>query len=242
MPAPQFTDHDRAQIARSPLLTGLDEAARAKVLAQCTLRRVERGDTLFLQNDPATELFLVLQGWVKVFRLTPDGAEAVIHVFRDGETFAEPAVFGLGRYPASAEAATEGRVLAIPGAAVVERLRDDPDLALRVIGVFSQRMHHLVAETERRQVLSTPLRLAAFLLTLVEQDPLPETPVTLRLPYDKALIAARLGMTPESFSRALGKLRPEGVESKGQEVRMANPRALSDVVGLTEENDGPPAG
>lgn len=231
---PALSAHDLSLIAKTPLLAGLGEAARARVLEQSTLRQARRGDTLFLQNDPAEALFLVLDGWVKVFRLTAEGAEAVIHVFRDGETFAEPAVFGLGAYPASAEAATDARLLAIPGKAVVEQLQADPAVALRVIGLFSQRMHALVAETERRQVLSTPLRLATFLLGLIEETPPPATPVTLRLPYDKALIAARLGMTPESFSRALAKLRPHGVESRGQEVRIADPAALAEAVGLSE--------
>lgn len=233
-PLPSLSANDRALIAKAPILGGLDETSRQHVLEHCSLRVLSRGDTLFLQGDPARDLFLILEGWVKVFRLTPDGTEAVIHVFRDGESFAEPAVFGLGRYPAAAEAATDARLLAIPGSALENALRANPDLALRVIGVFSQRLHQLVAETERRQVLSTPLRVASFLLSLVEQQPLPASPVTLRLPYDKALIAARLGMTPESFSRALAKLKPRGVESQGQTVKLVNPQALAEAVGLED--------
>jgi CRP-like cAMP-binding protein len=234
--AAPLTADDHALISRSPLLGSLDDGARAAVLGRCGLRRLARGGGLFLQNDPATELFLVLDGWVKVFRLTAEGGEAVIHVFRAGESFAEPAVFGLGRYPASAEAATEARVLAIPGAALVDTLRAEPGLALRIIGVFSQRLHHLVEETERRQVLATPARLAAFLLGLIEARPLPTAPVALRLPYDKALVAARLGMTPESFSRALGKLRAAGVDSHGPDIRLDNPRRLAEHLGLAEDS------
>lgn len=237
MPAPPaLTAQDRKLIDRAPILGGLDDAARARVLDRCILRLLQRGETLFLQGDPAQHLFLILDGWMKVYRMTSDGAEAVIHVFHDGESFAEPAVFGLGRYPAAAEAATDARILAIPGAAMVDSLQADPALALRIIGHFSQRMHHLVSETERRQVLSTPMRVASFLLGLVDDRPLPDSPVTLRLPYDKALIAARLGMTPESFSRALAKLKPQGVDGHGQQITLADPRALAEAVGLDMED------
>ncbi len=231
---PALTDRDEGLIARTPLLAGLGAAARTQVLERARVTSLKRGDTLFVQNDPAEALFLILAGWIKVFRLSADGDEAVLHVFRQGETFAEPAVFGLGRYPASAEAATDARLLAIPGPVVTDQLMTRPEAALTVIGLVSQRMHALVAETERRQLLSTPRRLAAFLLELIEANPPPTSPVTIQLPYDKALIAARLGMTPESFSRAVAKLRPHGIESRGQDVRIAAPRTLADVLGLTE--------
>lgn len=226
---PKLKPTDTILIARSALLGGLPEAVRASVLAHCQVRTLNRGTHLFLQGDGADMVYLVLEGWLKVFRLSSDGAEAVLHIFRPGESLAEPAVFSLGRYPASAEAAApDTRVLAIPGNVLRDMLRRDPELALQIIGVFSQRMNSLVAETERRQVLPTVRRVATFLLELLDdtQATLLPPPHTLTLPYDKALIAARLGMTPESLSRALAQLKRQGVSVHGARVRFEDSVAL----------------
>lgn len=229
----RLTDHDLSQIARIPLLSGLPEPVRQSVLERSGVQTLTRGETLFVQGDPAERLYVVLEGWIKVFRLTAEGGETVLHIFRAGESFAEPAVFGLGQYPASAEAASDCRVLAVTGAALSDALQKDTKLAMRLIGVFAQRLHFMVSETERRQFLSTPRRLAAFLLDLVKAEPglsLEEGPVTLRLPYDKALIAARLGMKPESFSRALAKLREVGIEAQGATITIADPEGLAEYI------------
>lgn len=214
------SSHDHAVILRAPLYGVLPPPVRESLLMQCRELSLKRGETLFLQGDLAENLFLVLDGWIKVFRLSPDGAEAVLHIFRPGESFAEPAAFGLGRYPAHAEAASDGRVLVIPAGALMAEVDRTPGLAMKIIALMSQRVHGLIAETERRHFLSTPHRLAAFLADLLQtSDGLSsEVHAVLTLPYDKGLIAARLGMTPESFSRALSKLKPEGITCQGNRV------------------------
>lgn len=228
-----LTRHDQLQLARIPLLSGLPDPVRATVLDRSSVLSLSRGETLFVQGDAADRLFIVLEGWIKVFRLTAEGGQTVLHIFRAGESFAEPAVFGLGRYPASAEAAADSRLLAVPGSALKTALEQDSSLALKLIGVFAQRLNAMVAETERRQFLSTPLRVAAFLLDLVKADPdlARETgEISLRLPYDKALIAARLGMTPESFSRALAKLKDMGVDAQGATITIPSAKDLADAL------------
>lgn len=225
------TPHDYATILRAPLYSALPMTTRETLLGYCSERIFKRGESLFMQGDLAENLFLVLEGWVKVFRLSPDGSEAVLHIFRAGESFAEPAAFGLGRYPAHAEAAADGRLLVIPAGALMAEVDRTPGLAMKIIGLMSQRLHALIAETERRQFLSTPHRLAAFLADLLATDEqggaTAEAPsATVTLPYDKGLVAARLGMTPESFSRALAKLKGEGITSQGNKIFVADRHKL----------------
>lgn len=226
MNRPALTPKDRALLIRSPMFAGLGDEAFDAILKTCSQRTVTRGETLFVQKEAATHLYVVLEGWVKVYRLTAEGSEAVLHVFREGESLAEPAVFSLKHYPASCEAVTDGRVLAMPGDALLGQIEKNPELALRVIGVFSQRLHSLVAETERRQVLSTPRRVASFLLELLPPGASQDAAIRVQLPFDKALVAARLAMTPESFSRALARLREYGVTSRGAEVEIHAPESL----------------
>lgn len=226
--------HDEQTILRAPLYAALPVSTREMVLARCHQRSFKRGETLFCQGDLAENLFLVLEGWVKVFRLTVDGGESVLHVFRSGESFAEPAAFGLGRYPAQAEGAADGRILVIPAAVLMAEVDRTPGLAMKIIGLLSQRLHGLIAETERRHFLSTTHRLAAFLADLLrdaDQATADGEPIVLNLPYDKGLVAARLGMTPESFSRALNRLKADGITSQGGRIFVADRQRLTDLAG-----------
>jgi len=197
-----------------------------KVADSSRIRHHHRGHLLFLQGDPAPCFFLVLEGWVTVYRDTPDGDHTVIHVVRPGETFAEPAALNLGVYPASAEAATDCQVLEIPASTLKNLLAEDPSIALRVIGQLSQRLKFMVTELERFHVKSAPQRLACFLVELSPRDA-PSAEVV--LPFDKTLIAARLGMKPESLSRALARLRKYGVHAnRGHNVELRDLPSLRD--------------
>lgn len=184
-------------------------------MACTTVRHLERGETLFLQGEDATFIPLILNGWIVVYRDTPDGERTVVHVFHTGESFGEPASLGLGAFPASAEAASQAQVALLPGAMIKDWISRDGALGLQVIATMSMRLHSMVEEMERRNFMATDARLAAF---LCDQTPTKAGPVTLLLPYDKGLVAARLGMKPESLSRALGKLKSLGVSSKGAEI------------------------
>jgi CRP-like cAMP-binding protein len=217
---------DLTLFAKAPLYNALPAAARHDLLQRCRVQELKRGEALFHQGDLAETLFMVLEGWIKVYRLSAEGGEVVLHMFHSGETFAEPAAFGLGRYPATAEAATHARVLTIPAAALMAEIDRSPGLAMKVIATLSQRLHSLIADTERRHFLSTAHRVGAFLLDCAPPAINSENTVAFDLPYDKALVAARLGMTPESFSRALAKLKPYAVKSTGGRILLGDIRQL----------------
>ena len=213
-----------AVLRRNALFKGLSDEQLQMVADHSRLKSHDRGHLLFLQGDPAPCFFLVLDGWVTVYRDTPDGEHTVIHVVRPGETFAEPAALNLGIYPASAEAATDCRILEIPASTLMELLAQDPAIALRVIGQLSQRLRFMVTELERFHIKSAPQRLACFLVELSPGDA-PRAEVV--LPFDKTLIAARLGMKPESLSRALARLRQYGVcANRGHNVELTDLPAL----------------
>ncbi len=212
------------QLRVSPLFRGLSDSQLQSIVDGSRVREHARGHTLFLQGDPANFFFMVIHGWVSVYRDTADGEHTVIHVIRAGETFAEPAALNLGVYPASAEAATDCMLLDVPAARFKDLLIQDPGVAMLVIGQLSQRLRFMVSELERLQVQSASQRLGSFLLELAPPD---GTCAVVELPFDKTLIAARLGMKPESLSRALAKLRGLGVQAnRGHRVELNNLPAL----------------
>lgn len=216
------------QIVRStPLFGTVSQEVAQSLIGRQPVSVHPKGETLFQQGEPANSFFVVLGGWVKLYRVTPDGNEAVVGMFRRGETFAEAAMFLGGRYPVSAEVATDARLLRVDGQLLRQRIKAEPELALSMLASASYHLKSLVEQIEHIKLLSAPQRLAEFLLRL---SPVREGETTIELPYEKALIANRLAMKPESLSRALAKLRPLGVSVDREHVSIVDVRVLAQFV------------
>jgi CRP-like cAMP-binding protein len=211
-------------LQRVPLFAGLDEPQLDSLLRDASVRDHPKGQLLFQQGDTADRFYVVLGGWVKIFRLTPDGDQAVMGLFTLGETFAEAAMFMGGPFPANAEVTEEARLLRIQSGPFRKRLQAEPEIAVAMLASVSRRMHYLVGQIEQLQLRSGTQRVAHFLL---KQCPAQEGPAEIVLPYDKSLIASRLGMKPESFSRALARLRDLGVHTTRSHVSISDTAALA---------------
>ncbi len=228
-----------ARLHALPLFAGLSAGSLMDLLGDCAVRMHGKRKTLFLQGDPATHFFVVLSGWVKLFRLRPDGAEVVVEIFGPGESFAEGAMHMPEGYPVSAEMVEEGRLLAVPTAAFGQRVRQDPNLAISMLASMAVRLKELVNRIEKKETQTAAQRVADFLLkfggpaprkdagTDAGTDAEPDAAhVVVQLPYDKQLIANRLGMKPETFSRALSTLRDQGVHVEGARAEIRDRFAL----------------
>lgn len=211
---------DLAVARQTAVLGGLDGGTLDILLGAASLRVVDRGEILFVQSDPADAFFVVLDGWVKLYRVSPGGEEAVVAVFTKGQSFAEAAVFTGGRFPVTAEAVTRTRLLRVPSAALLDSIRSSPDVAFAMLATTSQHLHMLVQQIEQLKAHTGAQRVAEFLVSLAPVD---EGECMIDLPYDKFLIAGRLGMKPESLSRAFLRLRDLGVSIR------QNKAAISDV-------------
>ena len=198
--------------------TALDTLATA-----ATLRRYERDADLFRAGQQPEYLHILAQGSVQLSAGTPDGREAVVELLRPCETFILAAVLTSKPYLMSARAVEPAHVLLIPQRLLLAQLRNDPDLAIVLLGSMAQQYRHLVREIKDLRLRTASQRLALYLLHLVESD---GSGQAARLPCDKKLLASRLGMTPESFSRALAELRRHGVDVRGDEVRITGMKEL----------------
>lgn len=210
-------------VKATPLFGAMPADVVVGLIGSVGPRRYEKGTLLFQQGDPASAFFVILDGWVKVSRVTQDGSEAVVGVFRRGETFAEAAMFLGGRYPANAEVVAPSRLLKIDGEVLRRKIRDNPNLALSMLASASHHLKFLVEQIEQIKLLSAPQRIADF---LIQQCRTRKGPCVVELPYEKSLIASRLGMKPESFSRAVGKLRPLGVSVDHEFVSIGDVETL----------------
>jgi len=215
LPHEKFKD-----IARNSLfVASLPDKHVEPLLARAVFRRYKRGETLFIQDEATVGIHLVLEGWVKLYRVAPNGSEAVVSVFARGESFGEAIALRGGRYPVSAEAATDCDLFILPASVLVAMMHEDADVAVSILASTFAHLHALVVELEQLKAQTGAQRVAEFLLTLCESD---EGACSVVLPYDKVLIAGRLGMKPESLSRAFSRLKPHGVKIKKNRAIIAD--------------------
>ena len=192
---------DHIAVARqSLLLAAAPETVVQAVLASARLREFDRGATVFLQGERASAIYIVAEGWVKLYRIAPNGAEAVVGVFTKGRSFGEAVAFRHDTYPVSAEAVTDCSLIRIEADAFLRLLRDNPEVAIMMLSATYVHLHSLVQQVEALKAQTGAQRVAEFLLEL---DTCTQGACEVVLPYDKFLIAGRLGMKPESLSLSL---------------------------------------
>jgi CRP-like cAMP-binding protein len=201
-----------------PLFAGLSEPAFGLLENDIRFNSFVRGHTLFCQDDPATLFYIVLDGWVKVYRTTAGGEEAIIDVFTRGQSFAEIAALAGHDYPANATLVTDAHLAVISTNAIIRSISSDPAVATAMLSSVSRHVHRLVDEIEGMKGHSGLQRLAEF---LVELSPVDTGSSMVRLPYEKSVIATRLGMKAESLSRLFQRLRSHGVVVK-QDMAIIN--------------------
>lgn len=198
--------------------SGLPEADMHAFVDAAVARHHDKGAAIFHQGDTAESFFVIISGWVKLFRTTPEGEEALVGLFTRGDVFGEAALFEGSLYPLSAEAAESAHILAIPSKTLKTRAQKNPDITVRMLASLSAEMQNLQRQNEQMAIMTAPQRVACLLLQL--SSGLTGKGGTMSFPYDKSLAAARLGMKPETFSRALAQLKPVGVTVKGPEFKI----------------------
>ena len=223
--------------AQAPLFAALDRTDLCALLEQA--QAVSYGETglLFSQGDTADRFFVVLAGRVNLFALTETGDQSIIEVFDAVATFAEAAMFSSGKFPLNCEVLAGSRLVHVPAGPFLKRLSENRKTAFHLMSGLSRWQMRMIHEITELKSKSPGQRLASFLLALSrKQEGDAEGGGTqVRLPITKAVLASRIGIAPESLSRALGRLKAVGVESHGREVVLTDLDALRRLVREGEE-------
>ena len=225
---------DLATANAAVLLSTLPPEVSAAILQRAVVRPYGRGETIFCQGDISEHIFVVLDGWVKLFRITPTGAEAIVGVFTKGRSFGEAVAFEDVPYPVTAEAVTETRLLLVRTAVLSSMMRERPEIAMAIVSSTFRHLHALVAQVEQLKAHTGAQRVAEFLLELCNTS---KGGCTITLPYDKSLIAGRLGMQPPSLSRAFNKLEEVGVRIAQNQAEIADVAKLREY--MLEDRSAP---
>lgn len=181
--------------------------------------KLNKGEILFVHEDLAENFYFIETGWIKLFRETLDGTQAVVDILTSQYIFGETAIFQDDIYPYSAEATEPMSLIAMPLGLLKEEIEKNSAMAVSMLSSMTRYRRQQDQELEHRTLQNAPQRIGCFLLRLADQKQ--SSPVTIHLPYDKTLVASRLGMQPETFSRALSKLKEAtGIQVKGATIQM----------------------
>jgi CRP/FNR family transcriptional regulator, dissimilatory nitrate respiration regulator len=207
-----------AFLANVPLFRELAPAEMARIAAQTRQLRVERGETLFHRSDSSSGMYVIVYGRVKLAFTSPRGDEKVVDILGPGQSFGEAVMFLERAHIVGAQALEDSLLLFVARSAVFEELERDPSFARRIIAGLARRLHHRVADLEAVSMRSGSQRVIGYLLNEAG-DLVSGGPTVVTLPTTKGVIASRLNLTQEHFSRILHELAATGlIQVQGRNI------------------------
>lgn len=224
MPPPTTTKYDAQDtltvLSGLPLFYGLDGAALGRIADTAQLVTLKKGERLFAQGEPCIGFHVVLGGQIKLAMTSERGIEKVIEIMGPGHSFGEAVMFLDMDYIVSAEALLDTRLLWVAKDAVLAELNRDPQMIKRFLGSLSLRLHHLLSDIENYSLQTGRERVIGYLLNQLGSDDA-QGVNEVHLPFKKSLLASRLNVTQEHFSRILHELSSEGlIEVAGRTIRL----------------------
>jgi CRP-like cAMP-binding protein len=221
-------------LRRAPLLSGLGREQLERVAATAVSVRLDEGQWLFSQGDPSRRFYFLHEGHIRLFRLSPEGTEKIIEIVSPGQTFAEALMFlNAPRYPVCAAALEPAELIGIDAAAFAAMLRESVDTCFVVMGALSQRLRSLIGEIDNLTLHNARSRVARYLLAHLAAG---ESGFDLDVP--KGVLASRLSVTPETFSRVIRQLTLDRVVAvQGPHVTVTNRKTLAQLAELEDTRE-----
>jgi CRP/FNR family transcriptional regulator len=203
-------------MGQSSLFRGLPEGELRQLERISEVREYEKGDILFHEGAEGTGFYVVADGRVKVYKMSFDGREQILHILGPGDPLGEVPVFAGTTYPANAQAMGKAGLYFFPRKKLIELYRESPSLAMNMLAVLSRRLREFTVLIENLSLKEIPQRLATY---LVHQQSLKPISARVKLNVTKGVLSNILGTSQETLSRVLGKMSQEGiVEVQGKEI------------------------
>lgn len=214
-------------LARMPLFNGLSEAELDRLAHGTTQHQIARKQMVFRCGDACTGLHAVVYGQIKLSVISPLGEEKVVRLVGPGDSFGEALMF-LGKpHLVSAQALSDSLLLHVTKAIVVDELRGDPDFACKMLAGMSARLHALMRDVEAYSLRSGTHRVISYLLAQKAEPGGEAAALRVQLEAGKKMVASRLNLTPEHFSRILHELGTRGLLAvHGREIVIPDPVKL----------------
>jgi len=214
-----------------PFFAGLSDVDIEALMGIARVRESSRGELLFSDGEKAVGFFVVLDGKVKVYKLSPEGKERILHIIHPGGTFAEAAIFADGLYPAYAEPLQSSKLLFLPKEGFLNLLMDNGRISINMIAGLSKFLRQFANQIEDLTFKDVPSRLARYLMVLSEG-----VKESLELPISKSQLASNLGTVSETLSRTLRKLSEDDLISvSGKKVEILDFERLEELAEKCKE-------
>jgi CRP-like cAMP-binding protein len=222
----QKTPALQGELRRNHLFAALSDEQLERLLQTTHVQQLDEGQLLFACRQEARHFYMVRSGSIRLYLSSPDGTEKVVHLVNPGETFAEAITFMDGqRYPLNASALGKTEVIAFSNATFREILRESTDTCFRLMADMSTWLKKQIQDIDALTLQNATLRFSNFLLHQVPPGELHDVSIELAAP--KHVIASRLSIQPESFSRILRNMQKSGlIRVEGSSIHIANVEAL----------------
>lgn len=215
-------------LRKTPLFSALPDEDLRRVADLSVSRRFAKKEAVFREGDRADGFFIVASGKVKVFKLSGEGKEQILHVLESGQTFAEAVLFEGGSYPAHAETLTDTELLFLPKRPFIDLLERHPNVSIRMLASLSRWLKRMTDLVESLALKDVETRLVFYLSEELKGRGIPlKDGAELELSIGKNVLASRLGTVPETFSRTLKKLQDDGlIVVHGKRIRIVSAGSL----------------
>jgi CRP/FNR family transcriptional regulator, dissimilatory nitrate respiration regulator len=214
-------------ISDAPLFNGLP-VEQLNAVRQIALDRFcDKGKTIFSDGDPCDGFYIIADGRVKIYKLSFDGKEHILHIYGPGNPFGEVPVFAGKKFPANAQTLLKSHLLFFPRAAFIDLISRNPSLALNMLAILSKRLRQFTVQIENLSLKEVPGRLASYLLYLSKEQGRSDT---VALTISKGQLASLLGTIPETLSRILAKMNKQRlIETSGRDLKILDMGGLEDL-------------
>lgn len=214
-------------LSKLPLFNAMLEEELEAIAAGTTELHAARGDIVVRRGDPCVGFHIVIYGQVKLAFTSAQGGEKVVEIIGPGLSFGEALMFMEKPYVVSAQALADCLLLHVSKAVVFQELERDPKFARKMLAGLSRRIHGLICDVEAYSLRSGTQRVIGYLLPHEDAEGKTGTTHEILLPVSKTVLASRLNLTPEHFSRILHDLSENGLISvNGKTIVIADVESL----------------
>lgn len=199
----------RGVLSNLPLFRQLSADEIGHLASGTREHKVAKNEILFQKGDPSHGFYIIAHGQIKLAFPSAHGSEKVVEIIGTGQSFGEAVMFMEKPFPVYAQALVDSLLLHIAKPVIFSAIDHDPALARKMLAGLSIRLHGLIQDVEAYSLRSGAQRLIGFLLE--QPQAAAERGVEVALPASKNVVASRLNLTPETFSRILHTLTERGL-------------------------------
>jgi CRP-like cAMP-binding protein len=218
-------------LRRCPLFAGLKEDDLKRIRAIASLRQIEKKEILFSDGEETRGFYVILSGKVKLYKVSPEGKEQILHIVSAPDAFAEAALFLEGTYPAFAEAMTDCQLLYFPKRDFIQLIEKNPRLSINMIVTLSHYLKRFASLIEELSLKEVSSRIAKYIIDLsMKSSREGKGPKEVELDLSKTQLALKLGTISETLSRTLAKMKAKKIiDVNKNKIIILNREALEEL-------------